>query len=134
MERDRAWRRAQEQRIKRRVQHYWHVNYMKPGDPGFLRQLGVTARTRKCCACSACTNAFDWRRPDEVRDRKTQPRRPGQRLAFRRDKPFVIESRWTRLERTWGHDRRYARHRDLRQALRALKRNNRWSVEYREAS
>ena len=51
MKRSRSWRRAQAERIKRRVRLY-HSGYAQLGP----RQLGRVAQTRQLCSCWMCGN------------------------------------------------------------------------------
>jgi hypothetical protein len=51
MNRSRSWRRAQAERMKRRVRDY-HSGYARGGP----RQLGRVARTRQACSCWMCGN------------------------------------------------------------------------------
>lgn len=48
---DRAWRRAQTARLKKKRRNYWYVGEKSP------RTLGLLLNTAKPCGCWMCSNA-----------------------------------------------------------------------------
>ena len=59
--RDRAWRRAQAERMKRRVVHY-HGGYMLHlPDQERAAHVGIVARTPQRCSGPCCGNPRRWR-------------------------------------------------------------------------
>jgi hypothetical protein len=65
MNRLRSWRRAQAERVKRRVCVY-HSGYAQLGP----RQLGRVARTRQLCSCWMCGNPRRFRGELTLQERR----------------------------------------------------------------
>lgn len=54
--RNRAWRRAQEKRVKNKVKKYWSCYNQSP------RVIGMISHTHKPCSCVGCSRGRKYRK------------------------------------------------------------------------